>query len=69
MHAAFLQANQIGLAVRQALADIDMFHEHALHGVNVTVDSDDFGLDAPRALVKIVGRAYGDRSNKKSQKC
>ena len=67
MHAAFLQANQIGLAIRQALADIDMFHENALHGVDMTVDSDDCGLDATRALGRIVGCAGGERSNKKSE--
>jgi hypothetical protein len=66
MHAAFLQPNQIGLAVREALADIDMFHEHALHGVNMTVDPDDLGLDAPRTFVKIV-RTYARRSNQKNE--
>jgi len=44
-----------------------MFHEDALHGVDVAIDSDDFGLDAPGAPVKIVGCAGGERSNKKSE--
>ena len=56
MHAAFAQAHQVGLAVRQLVADVDMLHQHALHGVDMSIDPDDLGLDAPGTLGSLVSR-------------
>ena len=64
VHAAFLQAHQVGLAVGQAFADVGVLDQHALHGIDVSIDPDDLGLDAPRALGGLISREGATQKEK-----
>jgi hypothetical protein len=45
VHAAFLQAHQIHLAVGKALAKVDMAVINTLDGIDVSVDAEQAGFE------------------------
>src|ERR1700730_3281547 len=57
VHAPFLETHQIDLAVGEFAPDIHVLYEHALHGVDMGIDSNDLRLEAARPLCNVISRA------------
>src|SRR4029077_8112723 len=57
VHASFLETHQVDLAVGEFAPDIHVLYEHALHGVDMSIDAYDLRLEAARPLCNVISRA------------